>query len=131
MYEVAHQAVKTCIATIFLKTSGPSSYSAREPFPASASASDNSYVVCFVFLLETIQTGLSGADVYYWFVSGYGDTRHLARPFAAAFDVPIMESVVSLIVEFFFAHRIWALGVRWSKWFCLLICLVGQSHASF
>jgi hypothetical protein len=86
--------------------------------------------VCFVFFLETIQTGLSGADVYYWFVSGYGDIRHLASPYAAAFDVPIMESVVSLIVEFFFAHRIWALGVRWSKWFCLLICLVGQSQAS-
>jgi hypothetical protein len=85
--------------------------------------------VCFVFFLETVQTGLSGADVYYWFVSGYGDIRHLASPFAAAFDVPIIESVVSLIVEFFFAHRIWVLGFKWSKWFCLLICLVGQSQA--
>jgi hypothetical protein len=85
--------------------------------------------VCLVFFLETVQTGLSGADVYYWFVSGFGDRRHLNSPYAAAFDVPIIESVVSLIVEFFFAHRIWALGVRWSKLFCLLICLVGQSQA--
>jgi len=88
------------------------------------------FLVCFVFFLETVQTGLSGADVYYWFVSGYGDIRHLAFPFAAAFDVPIIESVVSLIVEFFFAHRIWALGVKWAKWFCLFICLFSILNAA-
>ena len=93
-------------------------------------ASDNSYLVYIVFLLETLQTALSGGDLYYWFISGFGDIRHLASPFASAFDVPIIESVVSLIVEIYFAYRIWMLSAKQSGWFCLLICLVGQSHAA-
>jgi hypothetical protein len=83
--------------------------------------------VRIVFLLETLQTALTGADIYYWFISGYGDMKHLTSPFASAFDVPIIESVVSLSVEVFFAYRIWVLSSassRRSGWFCLLICLV-------
>src|SRR6266851_4880549 len=100
-----------CIVTTLLKTRGPSSYSARNLFVTpSLRASDNSYLVYIVFLLETLQTALSGGDLYYWFISGYGDIRHLASPFASAFDVPIIESVVSLIVEIFSAYRIWMLS---------------------
>ena len=79
-----------------------------------------------VFLLETLQTALSGADLYYWFVSGYGNTDHLTSPYASSFDVPIMGSVVSLSVQFFFVYRIWVLasGKKGSWWLCILICLV-------
>ncbi|KAI0270138.1 hypothetical protein BGY98DRAFT_1100893 [Russula aff. rugulosa BPL654] len=28
-----------------------------------------------VFLLETVQTALSGADLYYWFAAGFGDMK--------------------------------------------------------
>ena len=90
-------------------------------------ASNGSYIVRIVFLLETLQTALTGADIYYWFISGYGDMKHLTSPFASSFDVPIIESVVSLSVEVFFAYRIWVLSsvsTRRSRWFCLLICLV-------
>ena len=80
-----------------------------------------------ILFLETVQTVLSGADLYYWFISGYGDLTHLNSPFASPLDVPIIESVVSLIVEFFFAYRIWILSARQSGWFCMLICLVRQS----
>jgi hypothetical protein len=84
--------------------------------------------VCAVFLIETVQTALTGADLFYWFVSGYGDVPRLSTFFAASFDVPITESVVSLVVQYFYAYRIWVLSAKQYWWFCMLICLVGQSQ---
>jgi len=80
-----------------------------------------------VFVLETVQTALSGADMYYWFASGYGDMKHLASPFASTFDIPLIESLVSGMVQFFYAYRVWMLSNKQSRWFCLLICLVSLS----
>jgi hypothetical protein len=81
-----------------------------------------------VFLLETLQTALSGADLYYWFASGFGNMNHLAAPYASAFDTPIMGSVVTLCVQFFFIYRIWVLGKKEAWWICILICLVMLSR---
>ncbi|KAH9984745.1 hypothetical protein BJV77DRAFT_1071862 [Russula vinacea] len=76
-----------------------------------------------IFLLETLQTALSGADLYYWFAAGFGNVEHLATPYASAFDTPIMGSVVSLCVQFFFVYRIWVLSKK--RWWllCVIICL--------
>jgi hypothetical protein len=92
------------------------------------SAPNSSYIVYTVFLLETVQTALTGADVYYWFASGYGDLNRLATPFASAIDVPIMESIASAMVQYFYAYRIWILSNK-SWWFCSPISLVGRSQA--
>ena len=81
-----------------------------------------------VFALEVVQTVLSGADIFYWFGSGYGDVTRLASPFASTFDVPIIESMVSAMVQCFCAYRVWVLSNKQSRWFCLLICLVGLSQ---
>ena len=89
-----------------------------------SSFSDGLYAVYGIFFTETLQTALSGADIYYWFISGFGNMNHLASPYAAAFDVPILGSVVSLTVQVFFAYRIWVLGEKKSWWLSLLICLV-------
>ena len=86
---------------------------------------DDYYIVYTTFLLETLQTALSGADLYYWFVSGFGDLGHLINPYASAFDGPMIESLVSLSVQSYFAYRIWVLSLRESRWLCLIICLVG------
>ena len=83
-----------------------------------------------VFVLETVQTALSGADLYYWFASGYGNMNHLASPFASTFDIPVIESMVSAMVQFFYAYRVWTLSNTQSRWFCLIICLVGRSQSS-
>ncbi|KAF8486808.1 hypothetical protein DFH94DRAFT_700772 [Russula ochroleuca] len=40
-----------------------------------------------IFLLETLQTALTGADLYYWFASGFGNMDHLLDPYASVFDV--------------------------------------------
>jgi len=86
-------------------------------------------VVYGTLFIETVQTALNGLDLHYWFISGYGNLKHLASPYASAFDVPIIESIVSLIVEFFFAYRIWVLSVKKARVFCLLICLFSVMNA--
>jgi hypothetical protein len=73
---------------------------------------------------------LSGADLFHWFASGYGDLNHLFDPFASPYDGPILESLVSAIVQFFYAYRIWVITNKRSWWLCLLICLVRQPLVS-
>lgn len=95
----------TRLATIFPKTSGLSSYSARKPSSFSyIRHPDSSYALHTVMLSETRQTAINGPDLYEWFISGDGNMKHLVAPFVSTSDVPIIESVpvVSLIVESFF-----------------------------
>jgi len=87
-------------------------------------------LVYAIFFLETLQTALSGADVYYWFVSGYGDIKHLTTPYATPFDVPMIEALVSLSVQYFFAYRIWVLSLKTSRWLCTSICLCSAINAA-
>jgi len=83
-----------------------------------------------VFFFETLQTALSGADLYYWFVSGYGNLNHLIHPYATPFDVLVIESLVSLSVQFFFVYRIWVLSSKKFWWYCLIICLCSTIDAT-
>lgn len=86
---------------------------------------DHKYIkslVYSIFLLETVQTALSGADLYYWFAAGFGNFDHLVSPFASFVDLPIMGSVVSLSVQLFFVYRIRILSGKRSRWLCVIIC---------
>ena len=94
------------------------------PLPSLLSPTDGSCIVYGIFFIETLQTALSGADVYYWFVSGFGDITHLNTPYATPFDVPMIEALVSFSVQCFFAYRIWVLSLKTSWWLCTSICLV-------
>lgn len=85
---------------------------------------DVQFIVYIVFFLETVQTALSGADLYYWFAVGFGKPDHLFSPFLSFLDVPIMGSFVTLIVQFFFVYRIWVLSEKRWWWLCAVICLV-------
>ncbi|KAH9039088.1 hypothetical protein EDB85DRAFT_2141340 [Lactarius pseudohatsudake] len=86
-------------------------------------------LVYSVFLVETVQTALTGADLYYWFVSGFGNMDHLSSPNLSAIDVPIIGSIVSLTVQLFFMYRIWILSGRSSRFICLFICLCSSVAA--
>ncbi|KAF8486817.1 hypothetical protein DFH94DRAFT_2572 [Russula ochroleuca] len=77
-----------------------------------------------IFFLETVQTILSGADLYYWFAAGFGNKGHLFMPFASSFDVPLMGSVVSISVQLFFVYRISVLSGKRSRWLCVIICVL-------
>jgi hypothetical protein len=73
------------------------------------------FVVYSIFFLETVQTILSGADLYYWFAAGFGNYGNIINSFASFFDLPIMGSVVSLSVQFFFVYRIFVLSEKRSQ----------------
>ena len=81
--------------------------------------SDIHFVVYAIFFLETLQTALSGADLYYWFAAGFGNIERLNEVYASPFDLLIIGSVVSLSVQSFFVYRIYALSEKRSWWLCL------------
>ncbi|KAH9952930.1 hypothetical protein BGW80DRAFT_564598 [Lactifluus volemus] len=87
-------------------------------------------LVYTIFLLETVQTVLTGVDLYLSFASGFGHMYRLTRPNMSAFDVPIIESMVSLTVQLFFAYRVWILSDKKSWWFCLAICVCSTVGAT-
>ena len=91
---------------------------------------DIRFVVYGIFLLETVQTIFSGADLYYWFAAGFGNVDQLTSPFLTFLDVPIMGAVVSLSVQFFFVYRISVLSEKRSRWLSVIICLVTSSQKS-
>lgn len=49
---------------------------------------------------------------------------HLVDPYAAAFDVPIIGSLVSGAVQYFFVYRVWVLSDKKSWWLCFVISVV-------
>ena len=95
-------------------------------FPAFFSLT-NIFIVYGIFFLETVQTALSGVDLYKWFAAGFGNFEALLSLSLTYVDVPILGSVVSLTVQFFFAYRILVLSKKRSWWLCVIICLVTLS----
>ncbi|KAI9453519.1 hypothetical protein BJY52DRAFT_832579 [Lactarius psammicola] len=73
------------------------------------------FLAYFVFVLEAAQTALTGADIYYWFVDGFGDTERLAHSHYSPIDSPIITAIISLIVQGYFCFRIWTLNRRSSR----------------
>ncbi|KAI0287413.1 hypothetical protein BC826DRAFT_1178440 [Russula brevipes] len=87
-------------------------------------------LVSTIFFIETVQTVLNSSDMYFWFVSGSRNTDHLSFFVTSFFGVPIVEAVVSLIVQFFYVYRIWLLSAKKSRWLCLSICLLSFTGAA-
>jgi len=80
-----------------------------------------------VFALETVQTALTGADVHYWFLSGFGDAERLKSSHYAPIDIAITDAIISLIVQEYFCYRIWTLNRR--SWFCLIIAVTAVAQS--
>jgi hypothetical protein len=91
--------------------------------PPSQSNDETLDIAYFAFLLETVQTALTGADVYYWFIEGFENVEHIKNSHFAAIDIPIIHSTISFVVQEYFCYRIWTLNRRSSK-LCILITLV-------
>ncbi|KAI9449488.1 hypothetical protein BJY52DRAFT_1176330 [Lactarius psammicola] len=86
------------------------------------------FLAYFVFVLETVQTALTGADIYYWFVDGFGDTARLAHSHFSPVDSPIMTAVISFTVQGYFCYRIWTLNRRLS-WICWIIAVASVTQS--
>ena len=82
----------------------------------------------FVFLLETVQTALTGADAHYWFIQGFGNVEQLKDSHYAPIDIPIIDSIISFIVQEYFCYRIWTLNKR-LLWPCIAIAIVRGSSS--
>ena len=53
---------------------------------------------------ETVQTALTGSDVYYWFISEFGDVERLAYSHFSPIDLAILGTIVELIVQRYFCY---------------------------
>ena len=85
--------------------------------------------VYFVFALETTQTALTGADIYYWFIAGFGDTERLNNSHYLPIAVPIMSAVIAPLIQMYFCSRIWTLTKN--VWLCsaiVVVCVLDPSR---
>ncbi|KAF9484539.1 hypothetical protein BDN70DRAFT_872318 [Pholiota conissans] len=69
-------------------------------------------LVYSLFILDTLQSILLAKDGFATFASGFGNKDQLNSVGLVWFSVPVLAAVVSLIVECFFAYRIWVLSGR-------------------
>ena len=94
-----------------------------ETLPPSRSSDETLNIAYFAFLLETVQTALTGADIYYWFIEGFGNVERLKDSHFAPIDIPILHSIMTFVVQEYFCYRIWTLNRRSSR-LCIFIALV-------
>jgi len=81
------------------------------------------FIAYFVFVAETVQTALTGADVYYWFVQGFGNLERLTEAHFAPIDIPIIHAIVAPLVKGYFCYRILTLNKRLLN-LCIVIALL-------
>jgi hypothetical protein len=82
--------------------------------------------VYFVFVIETIQTALTGVDAYNWFAAGFGNHERLQNTYFAPIDVAILIATIGFIVRTSFCYRIWAIE-KAMFWWCGIIEAVNFS----
>ncbi|KAI0267884.1 hypothetical protein BC834DRAFT_968782 [Gloeopeniophorella convolvens] len=81
-------------------------------------------LVYAVFIIETVQTALGAADVFFWFAHGFGNVPRLNNPYISDIDTPFIAALISFVVQSFFSYRIWILEN--SLWW-LIIAIEGIS----
>ncbi|KAJ7166872.1 hypothetical protein C8R46DRAFT_1219254 [Mycena filopes] len=60
-------------------------------------------------LLDVLQTVMVTADAFHWFVYGFGNMTQLDETFLNSWDVPVLDAIISLVVQVFYCWRIHAL----------------------
>ena len=85
---------------------------------------DICFVVYSIFLLETEQTALDGADLYHSLVASFESFPYYGPYCFIVHDLRIPRTVISLSVQLFFVYRILVLSGKRSWWLCVIICLV-------
>ncbi|KAJ7681092.1 hypothetical protein B0H17DRAFT_943402, partial [Mycena rosella] len=66
-------------------------------------------IVYGLFILDVLQTVLVTADAFHWFVYGFGNMNRLNDTFLSSWDIPFLDSVISLVVQLFYFWRIYVL----------------------
>ncbi|KAJ7486674.1 hypothetical protein FB451DRAFT_1553926 [Mycena latifolia] len=60
-------------------------------------------------VIDVLQTVMVTADAFHWFVYGFGNMAQLDETFLNSWDVPFLDSVISLVVQAFYCWRIYFL----------------------
>ncbi|KAJ3558024.1 hypothetical protein NP233_g11594 [Leucocoprinus birnbaumii] len=84
--------------------------------------------VTLICAVELVQTMLTVADGFHWFVFGFGNTSALNEFFFANFDSPIMTAIVALVVQCMYAWRVYRISQ--AKFFTLIITLCALAQAT-
>ncbi|KAJ6513703.1 hypothetical protein C8R47DRAFT_1313819 [Mycena vitilis] len=66
-------------------------------------------IVYGLALLDIAQTVMVTADAFHWFVFGFGKMAQLDETFLNSWDVPVLDAVISLVVQAFYCWRIYLL----------------------
>ena len=66
---------------------------------------------------------MTGADLHYWFIRGFGNVEQLKDSHYAPIDIPLIDAIISLVVQEYFCYRIWMLNKR-LLWPCIVIAIV-------
>ncbi|KAF8197012.1 hypothetical protein BJ912DRAFT_954511 [Pholiota molesta] len=85
-------------------------------------------LVYTLFILDTLQSILLARDGFATFAAGFGDLAQLDNVGLVWFSVPVLAALVSLIVECFFAYRIWVLAGK-SYWIPAAVVVTSFTQA--
>ncbi|KAF9254594.1 hypothetical protein L218DRAFT_1082259, partial [Marasmius fiardii PR-910] len=75
-----------------------------------------------VYVLELVQTVLATKDGFDYFGAGWGDMNALDEVGLMWFSIPVMTCILSCLVQFFFAWRIWIISR--SIYVPIVICIM-------
>ncbi|KAJ7828711.1 hypothetical protein B0H13DRAFT_2373056 [Mycena leptocephala] len=79
-----------------------------------------------LFVLDILQTVMVTADAFHWFVYGFGNMDRLNDTFLNSWDVPLLDAVISLVVQGFYCWRIHVL--RKSLFLPILIAMISVTQ---
>ncbi|KAJ6492098.1 hypothetical protein C8R45DRAFT_1212931 [Mycena sanguinolenta] len=80
-------------------------------------------IVYFIIFAITLDCCLNTVDVWFWYVTSFGDLRGFTDPRFATFYSPIMGSFIAMVVHLFFCFRIFV--IRRTIWpVCILIAVI-------
>ncbi|PPQ96541.1 hypothetical protein CVT26_006390 [Gymnopilus dilepis] len=82
----------------------------------------NKLLVYGAYIVEVVQTAMTGGDIYFWYASGYGNLSHLDDVNLGPADTPILCGIIASIVQCFFAYRIYTLR-KSLAWVSILVVL--------
>ncbi|KAI0041969.1 hypothetical protein FA95DRAFT_630522 [Auriscalpium vulgare] len=85
-------------------------------------------LVYSVFLIETAQTAMTMADIYFWYAVGFGDVARLQDTYISPLDGPFIGSFISLIVQLFYAYRIWIIKPS-LLWLSAVVALISITQS--
>ncbi|KAF5343072.1 hypothetical protein D9758_011159 [Tetrapyrgos nigripes] len=83
-------------------------------------------IVAAVYILELLQTVLSTKDGFIYFGSGWGNTIAFNQVGLLWFSIPVMTSLLSSMIQFFFAWRIWIISR--SRYVPTIICIMSLTQ---